>query len=416
MGRLRKGLLTAGALALALGTVKWFDPAIIYHTFPPVPAQHRVVKDFDGKQFTHGDLEKELSFRVRGEYTDSDAVALKATVELLRRDAPGITSNVHEVVILPKQFDVDYSGQAGFHDVVLSSADSETITHEIAHIHSRSLPASFWKEWTAISSGHYKHEFFPLATYIRARFEHAGLFRSLERVGLYKYQYSEYKPRFGFMSDYGEDNPDEDLAEHFEAVHKHRKEYAKVNPAEIPMYEKKVDLLHRFRFISAQLAAETKEIIGLSRPDGVARFVMKYKDDIPAAHPVRFDPYGMTLYESKDHKLSITYGAFRDAPHLYISVLPAEGVSNDDLYIPIGSYGRRRGSALPRDLHEFLKSKGYLSQKSYMIQRIYPSAGESKESMARRENVAVDEIKGPVPSYDPYSETENNLYYVYRQW
>jgi len=212
----------------------WFDPAIYYHSFS-APRQHDTVHFISAQQrnVTHEEFEHRMQARVYGEYSQEAANELWETYDYLDEHAPALTSVAKSITIIPERFDTRYAGQAHGQRMILRyDAQSGTIIHELAHLHSFALDNGFWDEWISISADDYRHKI-PVMLYL----------------DLHPTNDPEY-PKDGFVSSYGAGNAAEDIATFVRAAHDHPHTFSKVPIHDVHKYQRKLHLLKIYGFIS----------------------------------------------------------------------------------------------------------------------------------------------------------------------
>lgn len=239
---------TLSALGLTLYAVHKADPAIHYWAFAEqVPKERKII--LNEKQYIlHSDLEKRLGIEIKGEYEDSQVSGLISSIENISSKNPSLLTSLKEIVVLPKSYEVNYYGLAVFSNkIVLKSFELDLIAHEIGHTYSFLQPKEFWESWESISKGHYKYNTFPeLFDFI------AKIFPNFTKTN------TDFTPKNGILTDYGSKNKYEDVAEFTEDFFTGYKKLSTVSLKEKPLFEKKIDLLLKYGFISKQMYDEAK--------------------------------------------------------------------------------------------------------------------------------------------------------------
>lgn len=239
---------TLSAIGLSLYAVHKADPAIHYWAFPEqIPKEKKIF--LNEKQYIlHSDLEKRLGIEIKGEYEDSQVSGLISSIQNINSKNPLLLTSLKEIVVLPKRYEVNYYGLAVFSSkIVLKSFELDLIAHEIGHTYSFSQPKEFWNSWEEISKGHYKHNTFPeLFDFIYK------VFPNLTKTN------ADFTPKNGLLTENGSKNKYEDVAEFTEDIFTGYKMLSTVSLKEKPLFEKKMDLLLKYDFISKQMYDEAK--------------------------------------------------------------------------------------------------------------------------------------------------------------
>lgn len=390
--RLQK-IAAAAVIAGAMTALNWYDPSLSYVLTAP-RAQEMTLNITHHKTTTTSTLEQELDCRIYGALSSEVAFHLEQTARRIKGSA--LLDNLESLTIVPETIKTHYSGYATpFRGVTIKeTARWDTIIHEFAHNYSFSLGDDFWDEWKALSKPHVDHP-------------HMWWVGALKNRVLGSKSDDGY-PRNGIVTGYGSTNIHEDLAEFVEECYGNMDQLEDVHPDHRDLYVKKIDLLERWRFLTADVAESARESVSYQHPENIRRLLTPHLEDLPSPGVVSLHSYGAVLYD-KDG-VSIETAAVRGPGAIFISInrpnkSPIRYHANRDYD---GSFSRMD---MPAYIFDALKEKGYIDNNSFGFKR-ERAAGKTREQVSESTGVPIDLIGGPVEWVEADDGSRGQHYYI----
>lgn len=425
-----KNVLACAALLYATHKgITWFDPAAYYHLSPMVRTEERVsICDYATADsftapvisMTHKQLEERLDCRLEGRYTDEFAEDLLDWKSFLDESHPTLRAHLKAIEVVPREFKTDYEGLC-FSDGTIAlkhNATYSTYVHELAHVHANHAPDAFWDAWIALSGAHYKTT--RTSVLMRLRDKIFGDGRADDK---------EF-PKKGILRAYGRTNADEDVATFVEDSIVGMRSLERVDPLERDVYEKKLELLAQYGFITPKIHGEAREALSSDHPATYRRILARAAPRLTPPSPLRLSSLGGALvHQSPDKTVDIWRSSYK-GERLSVNVRSGkwaitktfdfiwqDGVFRmyPDALNP--SLAKDWRKAMPPEFLDALHAQGYDVAENTRYTPIGIEFGSAVmlkpcEQVAKKSKISPSEIMGPMPYTGFYGDELGYAYCV----
>lgn len=404
---MKKKLITSSLIISALIGTHLYDPGLYYWSSPPKISENHFILSDQSLEISHKDLEERLGVEVKGEYSDNTANNLLTVFEDVQNTNSNLLNSLEKVVILPLEIETPYAGLAVSDKLMVlkDKVEKSTIYHELGHNYSLSLDSNFWNQWNEISYGNYKANDFVPIYMVAFRF-----FPSLTHNEHSFHQHS------GLLTEYGSTNRFEDVAEFVEDIYTNQKKIKTVPQKEQALYQKKLDLLHFYEFISTDQYNNAKNNLSINSFGVLEDKLELCLEELENPKITALSDYSVDLYQSEICTISEFWSQYGSG----LTIAVDDGITQGSLDIIISlknTYHLKVGGSKNKTISEPKELISVLADKGYLENAVFPNKqhfreGESKEEVARRIKVDQNQLLGPIPYLDSYSGEKQMVYYT----
>jgi hypothetical protein len=395
-----------------------------YHNIPHTFANTSNSEFRVGEKATHAigltenQLERKHNIKITGgltqtPITDFYAASIDFVLQTLKDENVPMRKALRKIVIIPDKISTNYSGMAGkFGVTYLTQANADTLYHEIAHLHSFTLPTQFWEKWNASRTKDVKYP------------RLGSLANDIERL-FGKEDNGTFEVKSGFVTAYSQMTVDEDLAEFVEECYQKEPSFTKAKFEERELYQNRIDLLEEYGFINAERAHTCKHLVSLDSPQIFLELTQELLREVSPKilkYEQHYEASGFILAEviHKDKKAKVSYFSGMGGTSLDV-VINISNIKLSRVYIGnlsritpwrlIGNDENQENTALTT----FLEQKGFLQKWGEYYISTVPNEWDKLTKNTDILGFVPAEYNGGISPNLQFPQPEKVLIYKYRK-